>query len=222
MKKISSEELRHKYILENGLDSISDIDILSISELHEFEKNEYLISCDYPSDYLYFLVKGEVIITHDSFDKTICVSYQKPLSWLGEASSLWRQQPTCNVQAIRQCLCIAINLSQYRDTLLNDRIFLLNSCQILSYRLNNSTYFSSDLLEPLEMRLAKFILNNSNQGVFPVQLTTCAMILNTSYRHLLRIIKEFCEKGLLRKEKATYIITNYNGLKSYNSYNQIK
>lgn len=214
MKRNTSSELKKQYILKNGLESVSNIDMFEISELHEFEKNEFLIRSEIPSKYLYFLVSGEVIVTYSSFDKTVCVNYHKPLSWLGEASSLWQQRPNCNVQALGTCLCIAVDLALYREDLINDLTFLQNVSQILSYRLNHSTYQSSDLLEPTEIRLAKFILYHSSQNIFPLQLTNCALILNTSYRHLLRIMKDFCEKGFLKKTKNIYQITDRWGLEA--------
>ncbi|MEE0434780.1 MAG: cyclic nucleotide-binding domain-containing protein [Peptococcaceae bacterium] len=215
MNKNPSEELRRKLIEKNGLDQITNLDMVAISELHEFEKKEYLIRLEVPSQYLYFLVEGEVTVTHDSFDKTICVNYNQPLSWLGEAASLWRQQPNCNVQALTPCTCVAIDLWKYREALINDLLFLQNTCQLLSLRLNDSTKALTDLLEPLEIRLAKFILRYASEDVFALQLTNCAFILNASYRHLLRIMKEFCRKGFLHKQKNIYLIKNRSALEAY-------
>lgn len=215
MKKNTSPTLRRDYITENGLDQITSLDIFAISELHQFDKKEILIHADQPSRFLYFLVQGETIVTREALDKTVCLNYCQPLSWLGEASSLWQQQPSCSVQALTPCTCIAIDLSAHRDALVNDILFLQNTCQILNFKLNESTYHRSDLADPLEMRLAKFILRHSPRDTFSLQLTNCAIILNASYRHLLRILKEYCDQGLLEKQKSRYTIRDRHTLERY-------
>lgn len=62
---------------------------------------------------------------------------------------------------------------------------------------------SQFLTEPVETRLAKFILLHEEKGVFTHQLTTCAAVLNVSYRHLLRTITNFRENRILEKQKAS-------------------
>lgn len=215
MKKNLSEALRRSYISNNGLDAITSLDIFAISELHEFDKKEYLIQSNAPSKYLYFLVKGEAIVTHDALDRTICVSYVKPICWLGEAASLWRQKPSCNVQALSPCTCIAINLWQYREALISDLLFMQNTCQILNGKLNEAAFARSDLLEPLEVRLARFILRTATQDAFDLHLTNCAIILNASYRHLLRIVKDFCDRNILEKHKSRYQVVDREALARY-------
>ncbi len=42
---------------------------------------------------------------------------------------------------------------------------------------------------------------------FDENLTEIAELLGTSYRHLLRTLSEFCERGILKKEGSSYIVT---------------
>ena len=77
-----------------------------------------------------------------------------------------------------------------------------NICQLLSSRLNSGINLANSLTEPVETRLAKFILLHE-KGVFTHQLTTCAAVLNVSYRHLLRTITNFRENRILEKQKAS-------------------
>lgn len=215
MKRNSSKEALAEYINENHLQATMNTDLPSIAELQEFEKDEFLIRSDCPSKYLYFLVKGEVVVTYADNDRTLCVGYLTPLSWLGEAASLWNLIPNCGVQSLTPCICVSISLEKYRDVLLNDILFLQNTCILLSCKLNETDFSPKTLLEPLEMRLAKFILRYSSQNIFSFRLTTCALILNASYRHLLRIIKEFCGKDILVKKKSSYLIQNRQLLEKY-------
>ena len=67
--------------------------------------------------------------------------------------------------------------------------------------------------EPLETRLAAFILETEQDGVFRYNLTLCADLVETSYRHLLRTLHTFCAMGILkRKEKSSYLIADRSQL----------
>ena len=70
--------------------------------------------------------------------------------------------------------------------------------------LNSGINLANSLTEPVETRLAKFILLHEEKGVFTHQLTTCAAVLNVSYRHLLRTITNFRENRILEKQKSKY------------------
>ncbi len=215
MKKINSPEQLANYIDEYQLQTIMRTPLKEIGELQEFQKEEFLIHTDKPSRYLYFLVKGEAIVTYSSNSRTLCIGYMTPVAWLGEAASLWNTAPNCNVCALNTCICIAIDLSIHRETLLGDILFMQNTCQLLSCKLNDCNFSPRTLLEPLGMRLAKFILRYSNQDIFSFRLTTCALILNTSYRHLLRMLKKFCEQGILIRKTHGYLIKNRELLVQY-------
>ena len=68
----------------------------------------------------------------------------------------------------------------------------------------------------MELRLARFVLEHTNeQNLFSFQLTTCALILNTSYRHLLRTLRGFCESGLMKKTHGGYLIPDRSRLEEY-------
>lgn len=198
-------------IRDNHLQRYMESDLLSISELVYFDKNEYLIQAGFPSDHLYFLVSGEVIISsYTATDKSTCVSYCRKPTMIGEAASLWQMIPSRSVRAITSCVCIAINLNLHRQKLLHDRLFLQNVCQVLAYKLNDENGLCGNLSEALEIRLSRFILSNSPGDTFAFQLTNCADILNTSYRHLLRMMKGFCMMGALEKRKNGYQVLNRN------------
>ena len=126
---------------------------------------------------------------------------------LGEAASLWGKPPLANVKALCDCVCIAVSLRLYRQTLMNDLRFLQHVCYTLACRMNNEGQICA-LVEPLEMRLAKFILQYSTDNIFTFQLNDCADILNTSYRHLLRVLKKFCSDQILSKTRNGYLITD--------------
>ncbi|WP_208559729.1 cyclic nucleotide-binding domain-containing protein [Marinilactibacillus kalidii] len=213
MIKLNRDDQLLKYIEKYNLQAYMDTSLAPIASLYTFNKDEHLIQTERSSEFLYFLVEGTVMIySYSSDTQNICIDYSYPATLLGEASSLWGMTPKSNVKAMTNCVCVAISLKQYRQTLQNDVKFLQNICQILSYRLNSGVNLANSLTEPVETRLAKFILEHEENQVFSYQLTTCAVILNVSYRHLLRTITSFREANILEKHKTTYTILDYNTL----------
>ena len=81
--------------------------------------------------------------------------------------------------------------------------------------MNNTTCIN--LYESLESRLASFILKTEKDGVFSYNLTECAELLCTSYRHLLRIINLFCSTNKLIKNGKSYRIIDRDYLEKISS-----
>ena len=206
MKKIPSKELINRYIDEFHLQQYMDTPLADIAELVVFERDEYLIRVTEVSRYFYFLVSGKVMcFSYANSDRYGCVGYLQPVAMLGESASLWNDLPTANVKALSECTCIAISFQLYRQTLLKDLRFLQSVCHVLASRMNKDGLVYA-LIEPLDTRLAKFILQNSHEDLFTQKLNDCAEILNTSYRHLLRTLKKFCEENALVKVRFGYRI----------------
>lgn len=219
MKRINDSERLSSYIMNHELSHYMHSNLQEISTLQSFEKNEHLIQSGEISDFLYFLVEGTVIVYSYATDtQNICINYASAMMPLGEASSLWGIEPKSSVKAATKCICICISLATYRNTLQQDVLFLQNTCRLLSTRLNTSITVANSLAESFDMRLAKFILENQKNDIFTFQLTTCAAILNVSYRHLLRIIMQFREKDILEKFGNSYIIRDLNALKNLANY----
>jgi len=206
-------ELLKKYITDYNLQDYMDVDLYSIATLCSFDADEQLIQAGITSDYLYFLVQGKLMVyTYTSDTQNICISYFYQSTLIGEAASLWEMVPNSSVKAMTPSICVCIPLRTYRKTLQNDLRFLKNSSQILSYRLNSGIHLANSLTEPVEVRLAKFILQQAKNDLFSFQLTTCADILNVSYRHLLRTLTSFRELNILKKNKNGYELLDYVAL----------
>ena len=112
------------------------LDLGAISDLVSFERNEYLVTAG----------------------KNNCVFFSQRQTLVGEASSLFGKPPAFHVKAMSDVLCIAINLNRYRTDLLNDLTFVRNVCELLASKINTDGRYSYTLLDPLEVRLAQFIL----------------------------------------------------------------
>lgn len=72
--------------------------------------------------------------------------------------------------------------------------------------------YSQSLAFPLENRLADFILQTAYKGVYKEKHVTVCDYLGVSYRHLLHVLTQFCQKGYLQKEGRGYQIKQYDSL----------
>ena len=213
MKRLYDNEMLRQHVIAHKLQDYLDTDLASISLLGTFEKGEDLISMGSISEYLYFLVDGTVMVySYTSADQNICINYTHQSTMIGEASSLWETSPKSSVKAMSPCICVCIPLNRYRETLQNDVKLLRSICQILSYRLNSGIILANSINGPLESRLARFILEQATDDIFSFQLTTCADILNVSYRHLLRTITALRRDSILEKQRSYYLIIDRKAL----------
>ena len=218
MINVKNQELLDKYVNNTGISELFSQDITNLLELFSLNKGDFLINEGECSDYLYFLVSGKLkVFSHSTSGKIMSLTLFNSFEIVGETCSLWNKPPTASVQATSKAYCIGISM-KYRDLLLNDVIFLRYICQNLGERLsymNNTTCIN--LYESLESRLASFILKTEKDGIFSYNLTECAELLCTSYRHLLRIINLFCSTNKLVKNGKFYKIIDRSYLEKVSS-----
>ncbi len=219
MIKVDDNSLLDKYITNSGILDIFSTDINPYIDLLHFNKGEFLINEGECSNYLYFLVNGKLkVFSHSSSGKIMSLYHFNSFEIIGETCSLWDKPPTASVQTTSACYCIGISM-KHRDVLLNDIKFLRYTCKNLGERLsymNNNTCIN--LYDSLENRLASFILRREKNGIFSYNLTECAELLCTSYRHLLRVINSFCASGKLEKNKKSYKILDRDFFENISSY----
>jgi len=215
LKTIKDDKLLRQLMDETSISNIFSLDVSKIIELFLFEDGEYLIRQGEYSEYLYFLARGRVKVFSTNFAGNIVpFGYYQRFRVIGEVSLLWGNKPDTSVQAVGKCYCFGINLEKYREVLINDNSFLRYICKLLCgivKMLDNN--MGVLMFMPLETRLASFILENTENGVFQASLLECSEIIATSYRHLLRMMKDFCDRGILKKEKQKYIVMDEKKLR---------
>ena len=212
MKKIHQPALLLEHIHRCHMQDVFSFDISNIAALFSFQKGEFLVEMGVPSEYLYFLTSGEIqTYTYTVSEKLHNQDYYQSIApVIGEASVLWGKPPISTVQALTSGTCVGISVKRHGDELLNDNQFLRYVCQTLSERLHTSNFITS--LDPVEVRLASFIIINSKDSIFSFKLATCATLLDTSYRHLFRVINKLCAAGILTRSENGYKILEYDAL----------
>jgi CRP-like cAMP-binding protein len=82
------------------------------------------------------------------------------------------------------------------------------------YQMANAMSFN--LMHPVEVRLASYLLSvsldeadtpqDASQGAIP--LTDTANLIGTSYRHLNRVIRQFCAEDLIERHRGGIRVTD--------------
>lgn len=210
MKKIYNTDLLLTYVKDKKISTKFSNDLLQYFELFSFKTGDFLIRQGFCSDYLYFIIEGKArVYTYTPSGNITLLSFCDGYEPLGDSASLWGKEAVANVEAITDGICVGISLNKYGDLLLQDPVFLRTTCETLANKLNESnTIVANIFLGSIEARLAFYILHTAQNNIFSNNLSECAIIMRTSYRHLLRILNMFCENGFLSKKGKTYIILN--------------
>jgi CRP/FNR family putative post-exponential-phase nitrogen-starvation transcriptional regulator len=223
MKRINNQSELDNYIKKYSIEDFFGIDMKKYMELHLFDKGSHLVKNNEPIDYLYFFVKGKVkVYTVLKNGKSLLFRLYKPLSIIGDVEFIDCDTANSNIEAINECLCIGISMSNIRKYAVNDPTFLKCMCASLGKKFISSSIASSiNILYPLENRLSSYLLaiapENSKQpnfdgGIITDKFTEMADLLGTSYRHLIRTINKLCHEKIIRKERNSIVILNITEL----------
>ncbi|WP_432405380.1 cyclic nucleotide-binding domain-containing protein [Wukongibacter sp. M2B1] len=224
MKLLDNREKLLSYVNKFNIGDFFENNMLENMELHLFSKGEQLFRSCEKIHYFYFMVEGKAkVYTTLKNGKSLLLRFYKPLQLLGDVEFLNYDYTNCNVEAISNVICIGMQLDFLRKEASRDVKFLQFICKNLSWKLANSSYWSSvNLLYPLENRLASYILaitNNDEDYTIPLseiethKLTDMAELLGTSYRHLNRTLNNLCLKGIIKKHRNSIVIVDKRKLK---------
>ncbi|WP_042472496.1 transcriptional regulator YeiL [Bacillus ndiopicus] len=214
MQNLQNEE--KKYYLElYPIQHLFSFDIMSLVEVHHFERGEWIIKEGNFPQYLYFLIEGKakVYMTQEN-GKVALISFAQPNAFIGELELLDEEYYSKGVQTMTTTICLALPILKCKEELLSDVVFLRYLCTFLGNKTSLMTaQFSKSLAYPLENRLAEFIVLSAHNNIYKEKHTEVCDYLGVSYRHLLYVLAQFCEQGLLEKRGRSYTITNMSELK---------
>ncbi len=199
--------------------AISDFfsfDIRPFTAVKVFESDEYILREGEPPQFLYYLEEGraKLFLSHQN-GKTSLINFIEAPCFIGEMELLGAQQNANGVVAISRCTCYAIDIRKCRDELLGDSKLLRHLCLFLSQKAIGNTYnYTKNQSYPLENRLAKFILMTQSNGYYRERHTEVAEFLGVTYRHLLYVLADFKNQGILEKTVQGYQIRNVKKLQS--------
>ena len=217
MREIIDSERLQQYIRTHQMDAIFTELLLPHLSLYFFDKGELICAQGDPSQYLYILVKGKLkIYTNSPEGKTLILSFKTPLEVIGDLEYVQGIDFVNTVEAVSSVVMIGVHhrwLKKYGGNhapLLNFLLEIITKKFLLKNKL-----MSFNIMYPVEVRLASYLLSVSFvETELIISIKDAANLIGTSYRHLNRVITQFCEEGLIERKRGFILVKDMDGLRS--------
>lgn len=229
VKEIHDQGRLRSYLQLYQLDSVFDERMLPHLSLYSFEQGELICTQGEAAQNLFVLVKGKVkIYTTSSEGKTLILSFKTPLDVIGDIEYVQGIDIINTVEAVSSVEMIGIHHRWLVKYAQDYPPFLQFMLRIITQKFFlKSNFLSFNLMHPVEVRLASYLLSvsyedsDSKLADQPISLSLkdAANLIGTSYRHLNRIIQKFCEDGLVERSKGSIKVKNRKGLSELASRN---
>ncbi|WML38112.1 transcriptional regulator YeiL [Neobacillus sp. OS1-2] len=212
--EIYNNEKRQRFLEEYSISYLFSFPIEEFLEVHEYERDEWIIQEGMRPDFLFYVIEGKakIYVTHQN-GKVSLINFIKEEDFFGEMELLHPIYYTKGIQASTTTICYAIPYHRCRTKMLEDAAFLRELAKFLSIKSTQmAAKYTQSLSFPLENRLAEFILQTADGEIYKEKHVTVCDFLGVSYRHLLYVLAQFCDKGYLQKEGRHYRILQPNEL----------
>jgi CRP-like cAMP-binding protein len=222
VKELKDTEQMQSYIQTYQIESIFPEPLLPHLSLYSFEQGELICSQGESSQYLYVLVKGKIkIYTSSPDDKTLILSFKKPLEVIGDIEYVRDIDIINTVEAVTSVFMIGVHhqwLKKYGSDHAPLLKFLLN---IITKKLElNNKSMNLTIMYPVEVRLASYLLSVSLdefdslfKNRIRISIKDAANLIGTSYRHLNRVITQLAGEGLIERNKGYILVKDREGLR---------
>ncbi len=214
MKKITNTHEISERLKKNKLEAIFPNEILSKLELYAVKKNEFIVHQSITPEKLFFLISGKAKIKMTLENgKISLIDFISAPSYIGELTLLAIEDTPKDVIAHTNCVLFALPLKENQTQLLENPTFMKNLAVFLGKKaLHRTETLTKSLNLPFQTRLARFILLTEEDGIYHEKHTEVAEYLHVSYRHLLFVLHDFTQKGILEKNGRNYAIKNREAL----------
>lgn len=217
-----SEQLRY-YIQLHQLHLILPESLYPHLTVCEFEQGEPICTQGEVSRYLYILVKGKIKIFNTSTEgRTLVVSFKTPLELIGDVEYVQDIEIINTVEAVSPVVMIRVPYRSLKEHGSDHAPLLRFLLDIITRKFSlKSQFMSFNLIYPVEVRLASYLLSVSfdeNDTGFQGKLRTsgltdAANLIGTSYRHLNRVLRKFAEEGLIERNREHIIVLDREALR---------
>lgn len=156
---------------------------------------------------LYVFLKGRAkVVRLMENGRTMLHAFYRGVSLLGDLEICRGDLAALSsVRAVTDAWLIGFELAGKREAMLRDPRLLRLMCTELAAKLEQaSASAAQNLLYPLSERLFDYMRQAQPGDVFSESLTGVSELLGVSYRHLLRTLKAFEERGLVERVPGGY------------------
>lgn len=190
--------------------------ILKNGKKRTFKKNYNIYKINIEITHCYFILSGtvKIYIDHKNGRRSI-LDFVGGCDWLGELSLFHNESDIKENKVLQDVECLEFDIDKLQALCReNAKVSFYFASYISNKLLTRSYRMSENLNYSLENRLATFILQHKEKSIYNINHTDVSEYMNVSYRHVLYVIKQFCESGILAKDKEKgYIILDMEKLK---------
>lgn len=199
METLKNKKLLAEYIDQRGMRELFSGEPPRFL-LRHYLPGELLTTPFSPSEYLQFVVDGELLLYNmPNEESTVMIqTTYNDVELLGDMELLDANFTPFFVEAKTEVYTLALHLDQYRSQLLNDPVFLRHLCRNLANKLNGAVVSNQKI--PLRQRV-ETSLRHAEVGDRITGIAHLSRSLDVSPRQLLRVLKELCSEGVLEHEK---------------------
>lgn len=229
MKEILDAGVLDSRLQEFGLEPIFTEALKPYMSLYSYDAGELVCSQGDPSGTLYVLVKGKLkIYTTSAEGRTLVLCFKTPLEIVGDIEYVKNTDIVNTVEAVTPVQLIGIPYRQLKKHVNDHPPFLQFLLDIITQKFYiKSNSFSFNLMYPVEVRLASYLLSVStgesdellHEQLSTANLKDAANLIGVSYRHLNRIVYQFCSEGLIERSKGGIVVRNREGLRALTRHN---
>ena len=178
-----------------------------------FLKDSNIFTINSKITHCYLILSGmvKIYIDHENGRRSI-LDFVGENDWLGELSIFGSETDIKENKVLQEVQCLAFDIDELRQMCKEDADISFYFASYTAGKLLVRSYRMSEYLNySLDRRLAEFIFQYQQNGIYNIPHTDVSEYMNVSYRHILYVIKHFCDLGILKKEKG-YIISDTDKL----------
>jgi len=209
------------YLNKFEMSDVFSDELISHMTLAHYLKGEDVIKLSQEMDNYYLLVKGKLkIYTLQENGKKVLIRFYTPMNVLGDLEYITDYPARTIIEALQDSTLISVPMKIIREHTYDSPEFLRFVIKTLSHKLYTySTMSSLNLVYPLENRLASYLesisqLENQERidEIRACNMEEMADLLCTSYRHLSRVLSDFENRGILKRNRGKIKILDFNKL----------
>jgi CRP/FNR family transcriptional regulator, putaive post-exponential-phase nitrogen-starvation regulator len=211
MQKLPYSRSCDRCLSDCGLDpaALRDLTLL------RFAPGEFIVREGVPIAYLLFVVSGRAkacLTSAGGGDLILCYYVSEGI--LGDAELMLDSRPAISTTiAVTEFTCVGVPLTQNAETLKSNLAFVNRVGAELSRKLVRSSHsYLSDALHTARQRLCRYLLDAAQGDAVPGPMTDAAAAIGISYRHLMRLLRQLCDEGILSRTRRNCRILRRDAL----------
>ncbi len=198
-------------LAEYGLSGVD----LSGASLILYEPGEWFFREGRQIESLCVILSGKAKVCVGAADgRSLLLCYYVSEGIVGDVELMTgKREAISSMQAVTPLTCAAFPLALYAQVLRAHLPFVLRVGAGLAEKLEARVKSSAEIiLRPFEARLCAYLLQSAQGGMFSERLTDVSEQLGVSYRHLLRMLRQLVEAGVLEKRRGGYAVADERAL----------